>query len=189
MGLSVPKSAQYQANWDSCHQRFAALVPQPLLLSRATRTSQSDLHLPPRPLHPCEGSSGTLDLPSPIIQASLPAWCILSSPSPHCPTQGNKRFPRISSVPTPPTGVSRERHLMVVWCLPRGLERPSPPSGSNLLSLTESRASFGAPSVSSTSHLILKVAPWGRMWLTPLCLRAQFHLYLLSDCSIPDTSS
>ena len=94
MGLLVPKPAQSQENWDSCHQRFAALVPPPLLRSRATRTSQSDLHLPPCPLHLCEGSSGPPGLPLPIIPASPPAWYILSSSSPHCPTQGKQAFPK-----------------------------------------------------------------------------------------------
>lgn len=131
-----------------------------------------------------------------IIRASPAAQCTPPPPSPHC-RSGQQVLPKDELCAPSSPWCSERKPPNGRLTSSKRLREATSPSGSSLLALAGSTAASGVPYLSSALHLTLffivcldlKLAPWGRMWLTPLCPRAQFHLYLLSDCGIPDTLS
>lgn len=157
----------------------------------------SDLHLLPHPFHLCEGSSRASGLSFPAHHPGLTCCSVYPSPTlPHC-RSGQQVLPKDELCAPSSPWCSERKPPNGRLTSSKRLREATSPSGSSLLALAGSTAASGVPYLSSALHLTLffivcldlKLAPWGRMWLTPLCPRAQFHLYLLSDCGIPDTLS
>ena len=132
-----------------------------------------------------------------IIQASPAVQCYSSLPLPTLPSSGQQVFAKDQLCAHSSPWCSGRKPPNGRLTSSKRLREATSPSGSSLLALAGSRGASGVPYLSSTLHLTLcfivcldlKLAPWGRMWLTPLCPRAQFRFYLLSDCGIPDTLS